>query len=159
MTPCLVARLNKYEEKTVEMTVEKIAKKPATVRQQIYLDMNSSTDDDDTDDEMPPLEEDNIADALQKIRESPTHEEKLEMDESAQWHMGKVSAKEAEVQWAIEEAGKLSDSESKSSPLTNSPPTSESDSDARCNEEWWGEKNEMANILWCCAKRKRTTRG
>ena len=78
--------MTKYEEKTVENTVEKIAKKPASVRQRIYLDMNSSTDDDDTDDEMPPLEEDNMADVLQKIRESPTHEEKLKMDESAQWH-------------------------------------------------------------------------
>ena len=159
LTPSLVARLNKYEEKTVEKTVEKIAEKPATVRQQIYLDMNSSTDDDDTDDEMPPLEEDNLADALKKIRESPTHEEKLEMDESAQWHMGKVSSKEAEVRWGIEEAEKLSDLESKSSSLNSSTPTSESDSDALCNEERWAEKNEMANILVVLRKEEENNKG
>ena len=90
-TLCPTAHLTMCEEKTTKKTT----------RPQIYLDMNSSTDDDDTDDEMPPLEKDNVADALQLLRESPTHEEKSKMDESAQWHMGKVSSEETEVQWAI----------------------------------------------------------
>ena len=81
------------------------------------------------------------------------------MDESAQWHMGKVSSKEAEVRWAIEEAEKLSDLESKSSSLDCSTPTSESNSDALCNEEWWAEKNEMANILVVLRKEEENNKG
>jgi hypothetical protein len=36
--------------------------------------------------------------------------------------------------------------------LDNSTPTSESDSDALCNGEWWAEKNKMANILMVLRK-------
>ena len=81
------------------------------------------------------------------------------MDESAEWHMGKVSSEETEVQWAIEEAQKLSGSESVSSSLGDSTPTSETDSDVLCKGEWWAEKNTMANILMVLRKEEENNKG